>query len=158
MTITLTVNGTDHTVDCEPHESLRAVLRRLGFHSVRFGSHTGETGAADVLIDGTLTSADITLAVQAEGREIETVEGLAGPGELHPIQQAFIESGAIQSGYSTPAMVLAAKSSSRSTRIHPSNRSGTRCPESSTEKRDTSGRSTPWQGRLRRCREKSQTN
>ena len=109
MTITLTINGTDHNVDCEPHESLRSVLRRLGFHSVRYGSATGETGASDVLIDGTLTSADITLAVQADGHSIETVEGMAGPGEMHPIQQAFIESGAIQSGYSTPAMVLAAK-------------------------------------------------
>jgi len=100
MTITLTIN---------PHESLRTVLRRAGYHSVRFGSDTGETGAAAVLVDGRLISSDVMLAVQADGHEIETVEGLAVPGQMHPIQQAFIDTGAIQSGYSTPAMILAAK-------------------------------------------------
>ncbi len=109
MTITLTINGTDRTLTCEPHESLRTVLRRAGHYSVRFGSDTGETGAAGVLVDGRLVSADVMLAAQADGHEIETVEGLSVPGELHPIQQAFIDTGAIQSGYSTPAMVLAAK-------------------------------------------------
>jgi putative selenate reductase molybdopterin-binding subunit len=109
VTITLTINGVARTLVCETHESLRTVLRRAGYHSVRYGSDTGETGAAGVLVDGRLVSADVMLAAQAEGHEIETVEGLAVPGELHPIQQAFIDTGAIQSGYSTPAMVLAAK-------------------------------------------------
>ena len=109
MTLTLTINGTSRTVTCEPHESLRTVLRRAGLYSVRYGSDTGETGAAAVLVDGRLVSADVMLAVQAEGHRIETVEGMSVPGQLHPIQEAFIEAGAIQSGYSTPAMVLAAK-------------------------------------------------
>ena len=109
MNVTLTINGVERTLVCEPHESLRTVLRRAGFHSVRFGSHSGETGAAGVLVDGVFVSADVMLAAQAEGRDIETVEGLAGPGEMHPIQQAFIDTGAIQSGYSTPAMILASK-------------------------------------------------
>jgi putative selenate reductase molybdopterin-binding subunit len=109
MTITLTINGTKVELTCRPHESLRTVLRRAGYHSVRFGSETGETGAAAVLIDGTLITADLMLAAQADGHEIETVEGLSSPGTLHPIQEAFIETGAIQSGYSTPAMILAAK-------------------------------------------------
>ena len=109
MNITLTVNGVPRSLECRPHESLRTVLRRAGYHSVRFGSHTGETGAAAVIIDGRLISADVMLACQAEGHEIETVEGLAVPGEMHPIQQAFIDTGAIQSGYSTPATVLATK-------------------------------------------------
>ncbi len=109
MTITLTINGTERHLACEPHESLRTVLRRAGFHSVRFGSGTGETGAAAVLVDGRLVSADVMLAAQADGHVIETVEGLSVPGELHPIQQAFIDTGAIQSGYSTPAMILATK-------------------------------------------------
>jgi putative selenate reductase molybdopterin-binding subunit len=109
MTIDLVLNGEPVTLACAPHESLRTVLRRAGFHSVRFGSDTGETGAAGVLVDGVLVSADVMLAAQADGHEIETVEGLAGPGEIHPIQQAFIDTGAIQSGYSTPAMILAAK-------------------------------------------------
>jgi putative selenate reductase molybdopterin-binding subunit len=109
MMLTLTINGTSRTVGCEPHDSLRAVLRRAGFYSVRYGSDTGETGAAAVLVDGRLVSADVMLAAQAEGHQIETIEGLSVPGELHPIQQAFIDAGAIQSGYSTPAMVLAAR-------------------------------------------------
>ena len=108
-TVTLHVNGRDLEIRGGPHESLRTVLRRAGFHSVRFGSDTGETGAAGVLVDGRLVSADVMLAVQAEGHEIETVEGLAGPGEMHPIQQAFIDTGAMQSGYSAPAMILATK-------------------------------------------------
>ena len=85
------------------------VLRREGFYSVRFGSDTGETGAAAVLLDGQLISADVMLAAQADSHEIETVEGLATPLNLHPIQQAFIATGAIQSGYATPAMIMATK-------------------------------------------------
>ena len=109
MTITLTINGTRRSLSCEPHESLRTVLRRAGLHSVRFGSETGETGAAAVLVDGRLISADVMLAAQADGHDIETIEGLSVPGRFHPIQQAFIETGAIQSGYSTPATILSAK-------------------------------------------------
>ncbi|MCL1587586.1 MAG: molybdopterin-dependent oxidoreductase [Actinomycetia bacterium] len=109
MTITLTINGTQRSLECEPHESLLTVLRRAGYRSVRFGSNTGETGAAAVLVDGQLVSSDILLAAQADGHTIETIEGLSVPGVLHPIQQAFIETGAIQSGYSTPATILAAK-------------------------------------------------
>ena len=102
MTITLTVNGAKVELSCKPQDSLRAVLRGAGYYSVRFGSETGETGAAAVLVDGVLISADLMLAAQADGHEIETVEGMSSPGNLHPIQEAFIETGAIQSGYSTP--------------------------------------------------------
>jgi putative selenate reductase molybdopterin-binding subunit len=109
MNITITVNGTQRSLECEPHESLRTVLRRAGYHSVRFGSETGETGAAAVLVDGVLISADVMLGVQADGHTIETIEGLSVRGQLHPIQRAFIDTGAIQSGYSTPATILAAK-------------------------------------------------
>jgi len=109
MNVALTINGTERTLPCESHESLRTVLRRAGYHSVRFGSHTGETGAAAVLLDGRLISADIMLAAQADGHVIETVEGMSVPGQIHPIQQAFIDTGAIQSGYSTPATILAAR-------------------------------------------------
>jgi len=109
MTITLNINGTDRVIDCEPHETLLTVLRRSGYHSVRFGSDTGETGAGAVLVDGRIVSSTVMLAAQADGHTIETVEGLAVPGEMHPIQQAFIDTGAIQSGYSTPAMILSAK-------------------------------------------------
>jgi putative selenate reductase molybdopterin-binding subunit len=109
MNINLVINGDAYELVCEPHESLKTVLRREGFYSVRFGSETGETGAAAVLVDGRLMSAEVMLAAQADGHEIETVEGLAPRMSLHPIQEAFVVTGAIQSGYSTPAMILAAK-------------------------------------------------
>jgi putative selenate reductase molybdopterin-binding subunit len=110
MSITLHINGRDEEVRAASTDSLRDALRAAGYFSVRFGSHSGETGAAAVLLDGRLISADTLLAGQAVGHAIETIEGLSpGVGELHPIQLAFIETGAIQSGYSTPAMILAAK-------------------------------------------------
>ena len=101
MNITVIVNGSEKTFTCEPHESLRAVLRREGFFSVRFGAETGETGADAVLVDGRLVSSEIMLAAQADGHAIETIEGLHPGRGLHPIQEAFIDAGAIQSGYST---------------------------------------------------------
>ena len=108
--ISLSVNGTPHAVACEAHTTLLTVLRRLGCFSVRFGSATGETGAAAVLVDGRLVAADVLLAAQAVGHEITTVEALnVTTGEYHPIQEAFVEAGAMQSGYSAGAMVLATK-------------------------------------------------
>ena len=110
MTIHLTINGTARTLTCEPHESLRVALRRAGFFSVRYGSDTGEKDrAAAVLVDGRLVSADVMQAAQADGHRSRRSRASPVPGELHPIQQAFIDAGAIQSGYSTPAMILAAK-------------------------------------------------
>jgi putative selenate reductase molybdopterin-binding subunit len=109
MDIQLTINGQKKTIACRPGETLLRVLRREGYFSVRFGSDSGETGAAAILLDGDLVSSDITLAAQADGHVIETAEGMSQGLDLHPIQQAFIRSGAIQSGYSTPAMLLAAK-------------------------------------------------
>ena len=107
MSITLHINGRDEEVRAASTDSLRDALRAAGYFSVRFGSHSGETGAAAVLLDGRLISADTLLAGQAVGHAIETIEGLSpGVGELHPIQLAFIETGAIQSGYSTPALSL----------------------------------------------------
>ncbi len=109
MNIHLTINGMPKTFTCAPGDTLLRVLRREGYFSVRFGSHSGETGASAVLLDGQLVNSDVMLAAQADGHTIETVEGMAQGISLHPIQQAFIRTGAIQSGYSTPAMILAAK-------------------------------------------------
>ena len=109
MEIKLTINGEHKTFACQPHETLLKALRREGYFSVRFGSHTGETGASAVLMDGRLVNSDIMLAAQADGHCIETVEGLSNGTRLHPIQEAFMRTGAIQSGYSTPATILAAK-------------------------------------------------
>ncbi|MCP4168482.1 MAG: molybdopterin-dependent oxidoreductase [Chloroflexi bacterium] len=109
MQINIAINGIDKIITCQPHENLRVVLRREGYFSVRYGSDTGETGAAAILLDGKLVSADVILAAQADGHSIETVEGLSQGTQLHPIQEAFMRTGAIQSGYATPATILAAK-------------------------------------------------
>ncbi|MEM7344515.1 MAG: molybdopterin cofactor-binding domain-containing protein [Chloroflexota bacterium] len=109
MEITVTINDVEKKLTCHPGETLLKLLRREGYFSVRFGSDTGETGASAILLDGNLVSSDVMLAAQADGHTIETIEGMAEGINLHPIQQAFIRTGAIQSGYSTPAMVLAAK-------------------------------------------------
>jgi len=108
--VTVTLNGRPRSVACAPGETLLSLLRRQGCFSVRFGSETGETGAAAVLLDGRLVSAEVLLAAQADGHEVTTVESLSDPGgELHPIQRALVEAGALQSGYSAGATALAAK-------------------------------------------------
>ncbi|MEZ4593492.1 MAG: molybdopterin cofactor-binding domain-containing protein [Chloroflexota bacterium] len=110
MTLPLNINGKNFDISAKPTDTLLSALRSAGFFSVRFGSHDGKTGAAAVLVDGQLVNSDVLLAGQAVGHKIETVEGLnPGVNELHPVQKAFVETGAIQSGYSTPAMILAAK-------------------------------------------------
>ncbi|KAA3656925.1 MAG: xanthine dehydrogenase, partial [Chloroflexi bacterium] len=109
MEIHLTINNQEKSLTCQPHETLFRVLRREGYFSVRFGSDSGETGAAAILVDGKLVNSDVMLAAQGNGRSLETIEGLSKGTQLHPIQEAFIRTGAIQSGYSTPAMILAAK-------------------------------------------------
>ena len=103
---TFELNGENVTVEVQPHDSLFTVLRGLGMFSVKYGSATGETGAAAVLLDGALVSSEVVLALQAHGHRVTTVEVLnTGPG-LHPIQAAFAATGALQSGYSAGAMVL----------------------------------------------------
>ncbi|HEY7537403.1 MAG TPA: molybdopterin cofactor-binding domain-containing protein [Gaiellaceae bacterium] len=110
MDIRLTLNGVPRVLTCRPGDTLLSVLRREGCFSVRFGSETGETGSAAVLLDGRLVAADVLIAAQADGHDVTTVEQLdVALGELHPIQTAFVEAGALQSGYSAGAMVLAAK-------------------------------------------------
>lgn len=114
MNLHLTINGDERDFDVAPSELLLTVLRRAGLYSVKHGCETGECGACAVLLDGRLVNSCTLLAAQAHGRRIETVEGLAPElpgrrGELHPLQQAFIETGAIQCGYCTPAQMLAAK-------------------------------------------------
>ena len=110
MELTITLNGVAHSLTCDAGDSLLDVLRREGCFSVRYGSETGETGAAAVLLDGRLISADVLLAAQADGHAVTTVESLnVATGEMDPIQEAFVETGALQSGYSAGAMVLATK-------------------------------------------------
>lgn len=108
--ITLKVNGDSYTVACDSNRTLNEVLREeLGLTGTKLGCSDGDCGACTVLIDGNSVSSCLTLAVSCEGKEITTVEGLAKSGEeLHPIQKAFIEKGAIQCGFCTAGMEMSA--------------------------------------------------
>jgi aerobic-type carbon monoxide dehydrogenase small subunit (CoxS/CutS family) len=105
----LHLNGSALAAAAEARTTLLELLRREGAHGVKHGCETGECGACTVLLDGRPTLACMTLALRAQGRNVETVESLGTPDALHPIQQAFVDSGAIQCGYCTPAMELLAK-------------------------------------------------
>jgi len=106
----LTVNGHTHELFVDPLKSLASVLREdLGLTSVKVGCNSGNCGSCTVLMDGKAVKSCITLALQAKGKEITTIEGLAADGRLHPIQQAFIDHFAVQCGFCIPGMILAAK-------------------------------------------------
>ena len=106
MRVELKINGQDQQFEIEPGTLLLDLLREHGYHSVKYSDETGESGCDAVLVDGKLLNSGIYLAAQAHRRSVVTVEGLGTPDALHPIQQAFIETGAIQCGYCTPAMIL----------------------------------------------------
>jgi aerobic carbon-monoxide dehydrogenase small subunit len=107
--ISLTVNGERHETDAWPGESLLYLLReRLGLPGSKNACEQGECGSCSVLLDGTLACSCLVLAAQADGHEVETVEGLARNGDLHPVQQAFVDAGAVQCGFCTPGLVVAA--------------------------------------------------
>jgi carbon-monoxide dehydrogenase small subunit len=106
--IALTVNGIRHEAEVEPRELLVYVLReRLGLTGTNVGCDTSSCGACTVLIDGESVKSCTMLAVQADGREVTTIEGLAENGSLHPVQQAFHEQHGVQCGYCTPGMIMA---------------------------------------------------
>ena len=107
---TLSVNGNEYEVILEPHMLLIDVLRdKLGLTGTKYACGAGDCGACTVLIDGRPALSCLTLAVTARGKSILTIEGIAAGTELHPIQQAFVEKGAVQCGYCTPGMVLSTK-------------------------------------------------
>jgi aerobic carbon-monoxide dehydrogenase small subunit len=109
--IAITVNHTEHELDVEPRELLVYVLReRLGLTGTNVGCDTTSCGACTVLLDGESVKSCTVLAVQADGRAVTTVEGLASNGHMHPMQQAFHEQHGLQCGYCTPGMVMAAVS------------------------------------------------
>ena len=109
--ISMTVNGTVRELDVEPRDLLVYVLReRLGLTGTNVGCDTSSCGACTVLLDGVSAKSCTVLGVQADGAVITTIEGLAPAGELHPVQQAFHDHHALQCGYCTPGMVLAAVS------------------------------------------------
>jgi carbon-monoxide dehydrogenase small subunit len=109
--IAITVNDTEHELDVEPRELLVYVLReRLGLTGTNVGCDTTSCGACTVLLDGESVKSCTVLAVQADGRAVTTIEGLASNGHMHPMQQAFHEQHGLQCGYCTPGMVMAAVS------------------------------------------------
>jgi len=108
MRIELTVNGERLEADVWAGESLLYVLReRLGLPGSKNACEQGECGSCSVLLDGKLVCSCLVLAAQADGHELVTVEGLGEDGELHPVQAAFAETGAVQCGFCTPGFVVA---------------------------------------------------
>ena len=106
--LTLWVNGEAHEVAVAVHKTLLEVLREdLGLIGTKHGCELGECGTCTVLVDGQPVLSCLALPVELQGREIVTVEGMAPPGRLHPLQQAFAELGAAQCGYCTPGILLA---------------------------------------------------
>lgn len=107
--ISCTINKKPYTIEVEEGETLLEVLRnKLRLTGTKRGCEVGECGACTVLIDGVPTDTCLYLAALADGKDIVTIEGMANGLELHPVQQAFVDAGAIQCGFCTPGMVLSA--------------------------------------------------
>ncbi|RME00079.1 MAG: (2Fe-2S)-binding protein [Deltaproteobacteria bacterium] len=106
MILEVTLNGEAREIEISPSETLMTLLRRLRLFSVKHGCETGDCGTCTVLLDGKPVHSCILLAAQAHGHEITTVEGIGSPRNLHPLQTAFLDTGAVQCGYCTPAMIL----------------------------------------------------
>ncbi len=107
MRIALRINGEERETEVWPGESLLYALReRMGLPGSKNACEQGECGSCSVLLDGVLVCACLVLAAQAEGREVQTVEGLGSSEELHPVQDAFVRTGAVQCGFCTPGLVV----------------------------------------------------
>ena len=110
LNVTLNVNNEDYQVEVAPYHTLCDVLRdKLDFTDVKNGCSQGECGSCAVLVDGRAVNSCLMLAAQAQGKKITTARGLATDGKLYPLQEKFIEYGAIQCGYCTPGMLIVAK-------------------------------------------------
>ena len=108
--IQLKVNSVIYKLKIDPARTLLQVIRDdLGFTGTKSGCERGECGACSVLVDGLAINSCLMPAIEAEGKEILTIEGLARDGQLHPLQEKFIELGAIQCGFCTPGMIMTAK-------------------------------------------------
>jgi carbon-monoxide dehydrogenase small subunit len=108
--VSTTVNGESKDFLCEPRQSLLEVLREtLGMTGTKEGCNNGNCGACNVSLDGVLVNSCLVLAVETEGRQIETIEGMAGVDSLHPLQQKFLEHAALQCGICTPGFLMSAK-------------------------------------------------
>ncbi|MDF1644856.1 MAG: (2Fe-2S)-binding protein [Pseudomonadales bacterium] len=108
--VTTTINGDAVEYLCEPDQSMLEVLRdNLELTGTKEGCATGDCGACSVSLDGRLVCSCLVLGVEAEGKQIETIEGIANGSELHPIQQKFLENAALQCGICTPGFIVATK-------------------------------------------------
>ncbi|KUO77585.1 MAG: hypothetical protein APF81_18040 [Desulfosporosinus sp. BRH_c37] len=108
--IKFTVNEETHELLVRPEQTLLDILRHeLRLMGTKKGCDTGDCGACTVLLDGTAVNSCLVLAIEVNGRQVKTIEGLADGLELHPIQKSFVEHGAIQCGFCTPGMILTAK-------------------------------------------------
>ena len=108
--VTTTINGEEVEFLCEPRQSLLEVLREtLGLMGAKEGCNNGNCGACNVILDGALVNSCLVLAVEIQGRNVTTIEGIARPEGLHPLQQKFIEHAALQCGYCTPGFIVASK-------------------------------------------------
>jgi len=108
--ITLKVNGVTRTLEVEPYELLADVLRdRLGYKGVKKGCWRGECGLCTIIMNGEAVKSCIILAVEADGAEIETVEGLARNGRLSPVQEAYVRNAGLQCGFCTPGFIMASE-------------------------------------------------
>ena len=104
------VNGQEHEFLCEPRQSLLEVLRdELRLTGTKEGCNNGNCGACNVILDGRLVNACVVLGVEVQGRAVTTIEGVASPQGLHPLQQKFLENAALQCGICTPGFIVAAK-------------------------------------------------
>ena len=105
-----TINGNPTDFLCEPRQSLLEALRDvLGMTGTKEGCNDGNCGACTVVLDGRIVTSCLVLGVEAEGKEISTIEGVASPEGLHPVQQAFLENAALQCGICTPGFIVASK-------------------------------------------------
>lgn len=109
MKLVLKINGTERIVEAEPGEVMLHVLRREGYKGAKFGCGHGFCGACTVLLDNEPVNSCLLLVGLVEGREITTIEGVGAVDRLHPIQEAYLDAGAVQCGYCTPGFILATK-------------------------------------------------
>jgi len=108
MKLSFELNGIEHYLDVEPGEPLLSFLRRLGMKSVKEGCGTGDCGACTVLLDGRAVRSCLMVAPQVQGKRVITLDGLGTVNDPHPLQEAFLECGAVQCGFCTPGMILVA--------------------------------------------------